>query len=272
MASAATKVIERSTERTEAANSLDVQIRKEWQKSEGSLIRLSAMFNRMRDEVLWAELIDMDTKDPYRRFSDYVYAVTGKKVGHTRLYDMLAIYGLTQGPDALDPKDVDEMGSKNAAEVARLDPKDRTPDVVEAAKKESTRKLKKIVQEKLNEKLDPEDRKEATFMFARSLDEATIDLIELIEKDGEWIEAVRDADRSLGRLQKLWAYVWAKFAVDYREELEDGRRYREAMEAAQVREVLGEDEADEEAPPEPDEHDATLQAMARDGDGSCQRS
>jgi len=270
----------------DAAARLDVKIRQEWQESERSMVRLAGLLSRMREQALWTYLIDLrptckacgrqklpcrnpctcvepefapGTK-PYARFSDYVTAVTG--LAHTTLYDRLAIYGLTQGSDALDPKDVEEMGAKNAAEIAKLDPKDRTEDVIEAAKKESTRKVKKLVQEKLNEKLDPEERKDPTFMFARNLDEPTIELIEEIEKNGIWIEAVRNGDKSVSQLVKLWNYVWARFVLDYGEELEEGRRYREAMEAAAVRDAEEDEPGD--GPPDPESHEATLQAMGND--------
>jgi hypothetical protein len=253
MAAAKESVIQApNSERSASANRLDVEIRREWQKSQTSLLKVSGMLATMRNEKLWIELINPETKDAYKRFSDYVCEVTGNKIAHTKLYELLAIYGLTQGEDALDPKDVDEMGAKNAAEIARLDPKDRTPEVVESAKKESTRKLKKLVQEKLNEKLDPEDRKEPTFMLGRNLDEPTIELIEQIEQDGIWIEAVRNGDNSVSQLVKLWNYVWSMFVLDHQEEIAEGQKYREAMEAAKVAEVAG-DESDD-LPPAPEEH------------------
>ena len=298
-----TEIVTDVNELTGMANKLDVKIRQEWQESERSMVRLAGLLSKMREKALWSYLIDIRTRckhcdklksasvqqargnqctcvepefatgnKPYRRFSEYVSAITGSGMAHTKLYDMLAIYGLTQGEDALDPKDVEEMGPKNAAEVARLEPGDRTPDVIEAAKKESTRKVKKIVQEKLNEKLDPEERKDPTFMFARNLDEPTIELIEQIEKDGIWIEAVRNGDKSVSQLVKLWNYVWAKFVLDYQEELEEGRRYREAQDAAKAQEIenVGSEDEPETASldlPDPDEHEATLQAMGREDYG-----
>jgi hypothetical protein len=45
--------------------------------------------------------------------------------------------------------------------------------------------------------------------------------------------------------------------------IDEGRRYREAMEAAQVAQIEGEDEADQ-GPPDPESHEATLQAMGND--------
>jgi hypothetical protein len=117
-----------NTARAESANRLDVEIRREWKNSESSMVKVAGMLATMRNEKLWLELVNVETKEPYKRFSEYVCDVTGNKIAHTKLYDMLSIWGLTQGDDALDPKDVAEMGTKNAAEIARLDAEDRTPD------------------------------------------------------------------------------------------------------------------------------------------------
>jgi hypothetical protein len=254
-------------EQAEAAKRLDVKIRLEWQASERSLVKVAGSFTKMRDEKLWLRLVDIGTKKAYKRFEDYVTAVTGNRIARSKLYELLSIWGLTQGADALDPKDVEEMGPKNAAEIARLDAKDRTPEVVEKAKKESTRKLKKLVQEKLNEKLAPEERKDPTFMFARNLDEPTIELIEQVEHDLIWCDFVRNGDKSVSQLVKAWNLVWAGFVIsaEGKKLMDEGRDYREAMEAAKAEALVPANETvdvEEAPPPEPDEQE-TL-ASARD--------
>jgi hypothetical protein len=94
-------------------------------------------------------------------------------------------------------------------------------------------------------------------MLGRQLDEPTIELIEFIERDGIWIEAVRNGDNSLPQLAKLWNYVWTSWLVDHQEEMAEGQKYREAMEAAKVAEATGES-GDADMPPEPEfEQDAS---------------
>jgi hypothetical protein len=144
-----------SDEQLSLAKKLDGEIRHEWKISEKSIAKLGGLLSRMRQEKLWMLIANPETGEVYRRFDDYINAVTGDKVAHTKLYDMLAIHGMMQGPGAVDAKDVEEMGQSKAAEVARLDAKDRTPEIVEAAKTESVRKVKRLVQEKL----PPEERK-----------------------------------------------------------------------------------------------------------------
>jgi hypothetical protein len=262
------EVVETSRVDEALARKIDGEVRHEWKSSQRSLTRLAGLLNELRDG-LWTLLADPDTKQGFKRFDEYVANVTGDKISHHRLYDLLSVWGLTQGPSALSRFDVEEMGRGRAVEVARLAPKDRTPEIVEAAKREPLRKVKARVQEKLNEAAVPEEHREATALLSRNLSIQTIEMIEEIEIDAVYMPGVRDADSSVSLRNKLWHAVWTFFREHYAADIAEGRKYRLAMEAAESGGAKKNGNMPEEGddggsygPPGPEDVEAELHATA----------
>jgi len=136
------EVVAAKSARLEAeAQQLDLDIRRELECVTKSLTSLAAMLARMRDERLWQFL------PGFRRFEDYVRHVLGD-VARGKIFELLAIHELTEGRNSIPAEVVERMGFKKAAELARLEPQDRTPDLVKAALVDTVPRIRQKVQEK----------------------------------------------------------------------------------------------------------------------------
>jgi hypothetical protein len=146
------------------------------------------------------------------------------------LYDHIAAFSLTQGENPIPEKFVNSLGIKKSAQLARLEPAQRSQKVLAIAQQASASEVKRRVDEILAES-KPEPQKERLTLLSRSLPQQTIDLIEEIERDGIWMDGIRDGDKTVPLRAKLWHAVWANFKANYQGELEAGAAYREEQEA-----------------------------------------
>jgi len=216
---------------TATAKQLDTDIRRECALVQRSITKLAEMLAQMRERELWKYLRDPLHKGAYKRFEEYAQAALGP-LSRTRVYSLLAIRELSQGPNPIPPETIERMGRVKANELARLSPEQRTPDVIQSAVEDTVPMVKQKVQEKLNMARPPEERKEALILLARNLPPQLIQMIEEIEADGVFMEGVCDGDMSVTLRAKLWHAVWTNFRANYEEELTEGRKRRLAMAAA----------------------------------------
>src|SRR3989442_433962 len=93
---------------------------------ERSMTKLAGMLAKMRREHLWQYVCG------FQRFDNYVESVLGSMSRRT-IYNLLAIGELTEGANPIAPETVEKMGHVKALELARLDPEQRTPDIVRSA-------------------------------------------------------------------------------------------------------------------------------------------
>src|SRR5438128_6759713 len=105
------------------AKQLDQEIRREVGSLDRSMTKLAGMLAKMRAEHLWQYLRG------FRKFEDYAQHVLGK-MARSKVFNLVAIHGLTEGPDPIPAEMVERLGRKTAVELARLSPEERTPDMV----------------------------------------------------------------------------------------------------------------------------------------------
>ena len=179
---------------TATAKQLDTDIRRECALVQRSITKLAEMLAQMRERELWKYLRDPLHKGAYKRFEEYAQAALGP-LSRTRVYSLLAIRELSQGPNPIPPETIERRVKAN--ELARLSPEQRTPDVIKCAVEDTVPMVKQKVQEKLNMARPPEGRKEALILLARNLPPQLIQMIEEIEADGVFMEGVCDGDVSV---------------------------------------------------------------------------
>ena len=179
---------------------------------------------------MWRFISLRGHKEGFKTWEDYATFLLGP-ISHGKIHEMVKAHMLTEGENPIAKKDVDKMGVKNAAEVARLEPKERTPDIVEAAKTQSTAVVKQKVQEKINLSLPEEERKEATIFFGRNLTPRVVELVERIETLSCYMEGIRDGNKSVPLRDKVWLAVWLNFEANFQPELKEAARVMKAEEA-----------------------------------------
>jgi hypothetical protein len=239
------------------AGQLHQQIVTEWALVNKSITRVAASLKRMRDSGLWKYL----HARRYQSFHEYVKSVTGAELGQSRMYELLAAHGLTEGENSIPPETVNEMGIKKAAQLARLEPQQRTPDVVKKVVEAPLFEAKRIVQETINSSLPREQRREPLVLLSRNVLPQTLELIEETERDGIYMEGIRDGDFGVTLRAKLWHAIFVSFNENHRPDLDEGRKYRLALEARGRKKSSVESafaiEMDDDDLPEPEEFSAT---------------
>lgn len=188
----------------------------------------------MQDDSLklWKYIRNPETDGSHRgafaSWRDYAKYRLGN-MGKSAMYELIAAHSLTKGPQAIPAADVQKLGVKKAAQIARLPASKRTKEVVEHAKKSKLSKVKKSVQAKIDEDKPASERKVRLFPLTRNLQAETIEMIEEIEKGGCYMEGIRDGDRTMSLRSKLWHAVWVNFRANFSVELAEGEAYREKL-------------------------------------------
>ena len=212
---------------------LDREIRREVGSLDRSMTKLAGMLAKMRAEHLWQYLRG------FHKFEDYAQHVLGK-MARSKVFNLVAIHGLTEGPNPIPAEMVERIGHKKAVELARLSPEERTPDMVKSAMEDALPVVRRRVQEKLNESLPPEQRKEPVMLFARNYPPEVIEAFEELEADGVYMEGIRDGDASLTLRAKFMFAMVCFFREAHEAELEEAREYRSAMQSKNSKEVAEE--------------------------------
>jgi len=236
----------RAAELAEQAKQLDRQIRAVIEATHRSLTELGAMLFRMRELRLWQHL-----PGEYTRFEDYVRDVVGP-MSRSTLHETVTAYSLIHGSNPIPAAMVNDMGIKKAAELARLEPAERTPELIQAALEERLPIVRKKVQDRINEKLPPDERKEVKVAFVRHFAPSVIQQYDDFMRVAIWMEGIRDTDRTLTLEEKVLLALIADFRANFSEELEDAEQHMIALSAkknADVKDVGDENGAGNTAPP-----------------------
>jgi len=122
------------------------------------------------------------------------------------------------------------LGIKKAAQVARLPEKKRTKKLLKQVKKASVAQAKALVDAVLA--AEAGEQKVKLVPYTIGLPQEVVDLIAQVESSGQFLESVRDNDRSWTLRAKLWHQVWWHFLDVHREELAAAARYKEEWLAA----------------------------------------
>jgi hypothetical protein len=220
------------------AMELDAKIRAKWEIGKQAFLDASIMLKTMWKDQLHRFIPKKGSKKGYESFEEYVDNVTGG-MARGKVYQLLAIAGLLEGPNPLPEHVVRDMPQGNAYELTRLEPQERTPDIVEAAVSDPPAELKQKVQAKINMTLPEEERRDARVLFARNWSPIVIDKWQELEDRGVWMEGVRDGDKRL-TLQEKFAYALLCFFESANKELlDEADRYRAAHENSKLVNILG---------------------------------
>jgi len=238
----------------EQAIALDRQIKAAVKVARRSVTDLGALLAQMRESRLWEHL-----PRHYRGWEDYARSVLGSG-GHSILHETLAAFSLTKGAHAIPPEDVNTMGVKRAALVARLNPEQRTPEIREMAKTEPVMVLRNKVQAKLNETLPADEQKPMLQLLSINLPQQYVDEFEELMELMVFMYGLRDGDRTQTLRHKAFHAMLQAAREYWAEELSEALKLRKAQEglgdspAASAQEDFPEEEegldfSDEEAHP-----------------------
>jgi hypothetical protein len=178
------------------AKQIDQRIRAAVKTLRKSCTELGALLARMKDRHLWQYL----PGKKFRSFEEYATAAMGQAISRSRGYELVTAYMLTTGENPIPAQEVEQMGIKRAVEVARLRPKQRTPEIREMAKTEPVMVVRNKVQAILNADLPKDEQKPTLKLLAINLPEEYVtDFEELIEllghtdgaRDGDSTQAIR---------------------------------------------------------------------------------
>ena len=174
----------------EQAIQLDRQIKAAVIVARRSVTDLGGLLAQMRESRLWEHL-----PHHYRGWEDYARSVLGSG-GHSILHETLAAFSLTKGAHAIPSEDVNTMGVKRGAQLARLAPEQRTPEIREMAKTEPVMVVRNKVQAVLNQELPADEQKPMLKLLAINLPEELVqEFEELMEVMGH-TDGARDGDNS----------------------------------------------------------------------------
>ncbi len=219
----------------ERGKELDAEIRRECSLVQHSVTKLGALLSKMRQLHLWKYVSDKTHKTGFRRFDEYVTSVLGSTMGHSRIYDLLAIHGLASGPNPIAPETIERMGRVKATELARLSPEERTPDMLKCCLEETVPVVRRKVQAKLNMNLPTDEQREATVLFTINLPESTRNELEDLLEIGIWMEGIRDGDRTQSMRQKFFGVMVIATREYYATELAQAVQYKKTRGAKEAR-------------------------------------
>jgi hypothetical protein len=232
----------------EQARKLHQQIRAKLKEAQRPLIDLGRLMTRMRESGLWKYL-----PGRYRGWEDYVNDVMGSRA-RSSLHEIVAAYSLTQGSNPIPPEDVERMGVKRAAQVARLKGEQRTPEIREMAKTEPVMVVRNKVQAVLNQELPADEQKPMLKLLAINLPEETVQRFETLMEVMVYMEGIRDGDNTQTMRAKAFnAMLWSTEQY-LAPELAQAEKLRKASEgaydspAASAQEDFPEEEEDHEFP------------------------
>jgi hypothetical protein len=187
----------------------DQQLRSEWLKVKTALggarkamLEFGKLCREMRAKELHRYVSKPGSRKRYVSFEEYVETLTGGQVTRGKLYVAIALPGLTEGQNALTLDDIAEMPQANAVELTRLPSEERTPELVELAKRTSKRDFPAMVQQKLNKKLPAEHQRTPRVDFSCKLHPTVKNKLEETIERFTQLPVVRDGDRALTLKEK----------------------------------------------------------------------
>jgi hypothetical protein len=178
--------------RVEEARQLDKELRHKMGALKQLTAEVGGILKQMREKELHKYIRKPDSRKGYLSFDDYAAEVTGMSGSYVRM--AMRIFGLTEGVNPVSPRDIEEMSTVNAYELAKVPKERRTPELIEQAKKTSTGKFKLKVLEIENELRSPEEQKPVRVDFYRKLHPETAEILETTIHDFCMLPAVREGD------------------------------------------------------------------------------
>jgi len=171
---------------------LDRKIRAKAKTLHTDVTELGALLARMKDRHLWQYL----PGQKFRTFQQYATAALGQAISRSRVYELVTAHMLTEGENPIPAKEVEQMGIKRAVEVARLRPKQRTPEIREMAKTAPVMAVRNRVQAVLNLDLPKDKQNPMLQLLAINLPEETVERFENLMEVMVYLEGIRDGDNT----------------------------------------------------------------------------
>ena len=153
------------------------------------------------------------------------------------------------------------MGIKRAAEVARLEPEQRTPEIRQMAKTEPVMVVRNRVQAILNAELPKDEQKPMLKLLAINLPEEYVDEFEELMEVAIWMEGIRDGDNTQSMRAKAFQSMLFSFREYMAVELSEALAYMKAKRGLDDSSAA----TDPEDFPEPDEEVEVLSEAAIEG-------
>ena len=228
----------------EEAKQLDREIRAAVRALGKSYTELGARLARMKERHLRQYL----PGKKYKSFEEYATAALGQAISRSRGYELVTAYMLTTGENPIPAQEVDQMGIKRAVEVARLRPKQRTPEIREMAKTEPVVVVRNKVQAILNADLPADEKKPMLKLVAINVPEAYAAEFEEDMEVGIYMEGIRDGDNTQTMRHKVFQAMLIAFREYYALELAEALKLMKAeaathdSPAAEAQEHFPEDE------------------------------
>jgi hypothetical protein len=191
-----------------------------------SVVEIGKELAIMRDEELWREVRNK-SGERVESWREYVKFRLGS-MSTSKMYEYLSAASLIHGEKPMAVEQVEKLGIKKATQVARLPEHKRTKKLLKQIEKESVAGAKLLVESVLEQPAP----KVILVPLTIALPQEVIELINQIERDGQFLESVRDNDRSWTLRAKLWHQVWWDFLNSHTQELKAAAMYRETFLAA----------------------------------------
>lgn len=167
----------------------------------GSIAELGKIAAQLRTDSLWKDITDAKGRPRFTHWTQVGSAVLGG-AGKSKLYALIDCYELTLGPNPIPAKTVKRMGVKRAEEVAKLEPEDRTAEIIEAATTKPVMAVRNQVRAKMNENLPQQEQKPMLQLFAINLPTETAERLEALLEVMIYMDGIRDGDNTLSMRQK----------------------------------------------------------------------
>jgi hypothetical protein len=227
-------------------------------------VDLGKIASDLRRDSLWKHVTGAKGRPRFRQWTEVLEAVLGR-MARKRAYDVLGCFELTQGDNPIPASEVRRMGISRAAQVARLEPTDRTSDIRKAAVTKSVLEVRNQVQQKLNAKLLPTEQKPMLKLLAINLPEQYVQEFEEDMEVGIYMGGIRDGDTTQTMRHKVFHAMLIAFREYWAEELAEALKCMKAeagVDDSPAAEAQGwQDLPDEEEfadIPEPPEHQQSL--------------
>lgn len=209
---------------TQQAKQLDREIRAKAKILREDWTELGALLARMKERHLWQHLPGKQ----YKSFEEYATAAMGQTISRSRGYELVTAYMLTTGENPIPAEEVKRYGVKRAAEVARLEPEQRTPEIREIATTQPVMVVRNRVQAVLNAELPADEQRPMLKLLAINLPEEYVCEFEELMEVGVWMEGIRDGDNTQTMRAKVFQTMLFSFREYMAQELIDARKYMRA--------------------------------------------
>jgi hypothetical protein len=248
------------------AENLDREARRLWTEMDMHItaaeiisVPFGKIMTRMRNQGLHKFVRKGSSKKGYPTFPEWINSVTGGKMSKSSIYMAMGIGELNEGPNAIPAEEIAQMPKENAYRLATsLTPEQRTPEMIEHAKKTPREEFPKRIQEKINEGLPADKQVTMRVDFFRQWHPDVIKRFEQTIERFILLPIVRDNDRALTLQEKAVLAICFAAESDCHELLK--RAEAEAKSDAEIilpeaQEAAGAELAEEEIPGDDEERE-----------------